>query len=176
MVIKDTNSSSDKILQKRERQKLWDKKRWADPHRRELMKLYRKKWVEQNKEKVLVIDTRYRIKHKVIICERVKRYYRNLRLRLFDILGDRKCLGCGETEFSKLRFDHKNGGGVKEYRYFGKSANMYRYYVSHPEEAKAKLQPLCMKCNILKGVLTNEEFFIILNYRKRKNRQRNKKQ
>jgi hypothetical protein len=160
--------TDDKILERRKRQKIYDAKRWADPRRRELHKIYHKRWCARNKDKVLAIGTRYRIKHRLVVCERVRNYYRNLRLRLFEILGGARCIGCGEIEFSKLRFDHKNGGGVKEYRRFGRASNMYRYYVSHPEEAKTKLQPLCEKCNILKGILTTEEFFIILNHRKTK--------
>ena len=88
---------------------------------------------------------------------RQKRRYRELRVKMFEILGD-KCMRCGFSDIRILQFDHKNGGGVKDLKVFGnQNTTMYRYYVEHPDEAKEKLQVLCPNCNWLKRV-EREEF------------------
>jgi hypothetical protein len=89
--------------------------------------------------------------------ERLAWQRRRLKLwrdKLFDILG-RKCVGCGlDSNIALLQFDHINGGGLKDViRLLGsrsRSYQYYKYYVDRSEEAKEKLQTLCIKCNWIK--------------------------
>lgn len=76
------------------------------------------------------------------------------RNKLLDILG-RKCVECGyDGDVILLQLDHINGGGLKDsIRIQGnrrRSHIFYKYYVSHPNEARTILQTLCIKCNWIK--------------------------
>lgn len=82
---------------------------------------------------------------------------------LYAILGNKcsnpACLvpgGCADIRC--LQIDHIHGGGTKE-RYEEYNNNNYKrwkYYVRHPDEAKAKLQILCANCNWIKIREKNE--------------------
>jgi len=82
---------------------------------------------------------------------------KKVRKAIIDLLGD-KCsnLACPIPKRKMnpkcLHIDHINGGGKNELRnrFNHNVYNMYAYYIAHPEEAKQKLQILCVYCNWLK--------------------------
>ena len=85
--------------------------------------------------------------------------------KLFQILGGTicNCKGClwhkGRCVVSTslcLQFDHLDGGGSKDQREHGALPRMWKYYVNHPEEAKRKLQVLCVNCNWIKRIILGE--------------------
>ena len=76
------------------------------------------------------------------------------RLKLMEILNQYVCVKCGEGDYRCLQFDHMNAGGNKDrLKHSGRNdgREMIRYYVSHPEEARLKLQLLCANCNTKKS-------------------------
>lgn len=79
------------------------------------------------------------------------------RNKLMDVLGT-SCVSCGYSDRKALQIDHICGGGSKEFREkFNKGyLTFLNYYLKHPEEAKEKLQILCVNCNRTK-VYKNKE-------------------
>lgn len=85
---------------------------------------------------------------------------------LMEVLGGKfcKCSGdkcwhessCNIIDERCLQIDHINGGGLKDIMKHGSRRDMYRYYLSHREEAKRELQVLCANCNWVKRVNNNE--------------------
>lgn len=135
----------------------------------------KRKWQNNNKDKKKISDAKYYQKHKDklnlkrtpyvrewrrkmpatrrrTIIENFrgaqKRYYYKGKEALFHILGH-VCVRCGEFDKRCLQVDHINGGGHHEARIKGRTG-MIRYYITHPEEAKQKLQVLCANCNTRK--------------------------
>jgi hypothetical protein len=74
-----------------------------------------------------------------------KEWVRKDKEKLFEILGGKLCIGCGEKEESCLQFDHID--------------RMRAYYVKHPDEAKETLQVLCASCNWKKKHKNNENSY-----------------
>lgn len=74
-------------------------------------------------------------------------YERELRLRLINLLGGRKCVECGEPDVRLLTIDHVRGGGAEDRRRMKGYGSMIRHYLFHPDEAQAQLQVLCRNCN-----------------------------
>ena len=84
-----------------------------------------------------------------IIRKNARDANRRRRLKLLEIIGS-ECIGCGFSDNRALQFDHIDNDGRDDRKRFGSSANMYRYYINHPDEAKLKLQILCANCNWIK--------------------------
>jgi hypothetical protein len=80
---------------------------------------------------------------------------KQIRESLITLLGG-LCIKCNTKD--NLDIDHINGGGNEERRIrFNRSNHMmYRYYLSHPDEAKQKLQVLCKQHNYEKAKIYNE--------------------
>lgn len=126
---------------------------------------YYKNYYQKNREKLIAYQKNYNRTHPDILRkyhiknrDRIAKYMtanaRALREKLFLLLGDKcsnpTCLvpgGC--TDKRCLQFDHINGGGTKEIRLMG-NHQMIRYYLTHPDEAKSKLQVYCANCNWIK--------------------------
>lgn len=81
-----------------------------------------------------------------------KKYRKEQRMMLFEILGGVICNHCGyDKDIRALQFDHKNGGGRKDRKRFSNSTfGMIKYYIARPQEARDKLQVLCANCNAIK--------------------------
>ena len=93
-----------------------------------------------NKDKKLVWNNNYRLR---------------IRKKLVILLGS-ICIVCGTTE--RLEIDHKSAGGCKDREMKGDNHSMYRYYLTHPEEANKRLQLLCKKHNLDKEYTNSERW------------------
>lgn len=81
-------------------------------------------------------------------AELMRKYNRQIKDTLFEILGGKTCIQCGETDESCLQLDHINDDGYADRIRFGRHTDrMKQYYVKHPEEAKRNLQVMCASCN-----------------------------
>jgi hypothetical protein len=78
-------------------------------------------------------------------------YYIKLRLKLFYLLGGPHCKHCGCRCYDVLQLDHINDDGEEDWKRFPhRYSPMVSYYLKHPEEAKRRLQVLCIDCNYKK--------------------------
>jgi hypothetical protein len=93
-------------------------------------------------------------------AQKQKEYQRKIKDKLFEILGGKICIGCGEKDESVLHFDHINGGGLQDYKRFENHTDRMRaYYVKNPELAKETLQVMCSNCNWKKKHKNNENSY-----------------
>ena len=74
-------------------------------------------------------------------------FYANLREKLFDILGGKKCANCGFTDERALGFSDIDDSRVFDIIRRGGSASSWEKYISNPDLARKKLQILCLNCN-----------------------------
>jgi len=81
---------------------------------------------------------------------------RNLRFKILDFLGGRRCKKCGFSDFRALQVDHINGGGCRDLKqglYKHGVWALYAFVKKHP----GKFQVLCANCNWIKR-WENKEF------------------
>ena len=88
----------------------------------------------------------YRSNCKSCENENNRKDYIKMKDILFTELGGKCCI-CEINDHRLLDLDHINGGGTKE-RY--NQTNTIRYYYPRIEEARKKLQLLCVVCHRLK--------------------------
>jgi len=74
-------------------------------------------------------------------------FYSTLRIKLFKILGGKKCSSCGFDNERALGFGHIDDAESFDYGQRGGSASSWEKYVSEPELARKSLQILCLNCN-----------------------------
>ena len=74
-------------------------------------------------------------------------FYVNLREKLFDILGGKKCANCGFTDERALGFSDIDDSRVFDIIRRGGSVSSWEKYISNPDLARKKLQILCLNCN-----------------------------
>lgn len=136
------------------------------PRRKEKQKLYRKRMYPQKREIILTKRRQYVRDHPDRIRLSAVKVKHNRKQEFFDMLGSRcVCDGsdcwhldcCGIEHPWILNADHKNGDGSEDKKRFADATTMRRYYLKHPEEAKEKLQVLCIMCNWFK-MFKNKEF------------------
>jgi len=77
------------------------------------------------------------------------------RYKLIILLGER-CRMCPEVKPNELEIDHIYDDGDTERAKFG-SAEIYRYYLEHPEKAFQRLQVLCKGCHDFKTFQTHRK-------------------
>ena len=76
------------------------------------------------------------------------------RQSLIDALGG-LCVQCGyNKDIRGLVLDHIHGDGKEDRKAYG--SKIFRYYINHLDEAKAKLQVLCATCNQIKAFENKE--------------------
>jgi len=73
-------------------------------------------------------------------------FYANLREKLFEILGEKKCASCGFSDERALGFSDVDDKDAFDNIRRGGSAS-WRTYISEPDLARKKLQVLCLNCN-----------------------------
>jgi hypothetical protein len=126
---------------------------------RELHKDNVKEWYQKNRDRILQRNQEYRKNNPDMMRKHNKNFVINTRNKLFEILGGKLCIGCGETDERCLQFDHINGGGRKDVEKHKSSSEMYRYYIANPDIAKETLQVMCANCNWKKKFDNNESTF-----------------
>jgi len=86
---------------------------------------------------------------------------RQMRENLVELLGGR-CVSANCTytgnDIRVLQIDHIQGGGLKELKQFKSRFSLYKYYLTHTDEAIEKLQILCTNCNWIKKYVNGERF------------------
>jgi len=75
------------------------------------------------------------------------RAYRNRKVKAFKIIGEPKCVRCGCDEIDFLEFNHKNGGGCKDWRDSNGVAMMDRILTQ--KRKTDDLEIVCRVCNAL---------------------------
>ena len=91
-----------------------------------------KRWRDANPEKQALVRLRA---------------YRNRKTKAFRVIGEPKCVRCGCDELDFLEFNHKNGGGCKEYRN-SKNQPMMDRILTNKRDIKG-LEIVCRVCNAL---------------------------
>jgi len=76
-------------------------------------------------------------------------FYSTLRIKLFKILGGKKCSSCGFDNEKVLGFAHIDDVESFDYGQRGGSASSWEKYISQPELARKSLKILCLNCNQL---------------------------
>jgi len=74
---------------------------------------------------------------------------KQIRIKLLDLLGKRKCVRCGyDKDVGALHIGHKRGGAYIQRR-SGGTLKMYLFYLRNPDVAKYDLEILCANCNAI---------------------------
>lgn len=102
----------------------------------EQIKLRQAKWVKNWRDKN---------PEKQILAR--KRAYINRKIKAMNLVGGAKCVLCGCEEIDFLEFNHKHGGGSKEYRDGNRMAMMDKL-LTNKREIEG-LEILCRICNAL---------------------------
>ena len=76
-----------------------------------------------------------------------EKFYGNLREKLFEILGGKKCVSCGFSDERALGFRDVKDKNVFDNIRRGSAAASWGKYISDPELARKNLKVLCMNCN-----------------------------
>lgn len=76
-----------------------------------------------------------------------KRAYFNRKVKALNLVGGAVCVNCGCTEVDFLEFNHKSGGGCKEWR-SDKNTPMMDRLLTNNRRAD-DLEVLCRVCNAL---------------------------
>lgn len=74
-------------------------------------------------------------------------FYANLREKLFEILGGKKCTNCGFSDERALGFSDVDDKAVFDNIRRGGAASSWGKYISDPNLARKKLRVLCLNCN-----------------------------
>ncbi len=77
-------------------------------------------------------------------------FYANLREKLFEVLGGKKCTNCGFSDERALGFSDVDNKTVFDSIRRGDSTSSWGKYISDPDLARKKLQVLCLNCNQVK--------------------------
>lgn len=93
---------------------------------------------------------RYRARHPERVKEARKRLYINRKVRAMKLVSDARCEKCGCDELDYLEYNHKGGGGAKEFREYYKQNGNYLGMTDLLLSGKRKpdgLEILCRVCN-----------------------------
>lgn len=82
------------------------------------------------------------------------------RKQIFRLLGGEQCSKCGFDDYRALQIDHKNGGGLKEFRE-NPTLLKAKKYLEHIQIHQSDYQVLCANCNWIKRFENSE----VPNYR-----------
>jgi len=104
------------------------------------------KKLEIHREKSTEATRRWRARHPEKVKQSRKNVYNNRKQRAMDKLGGALCVRCGCNELGFLEFNHKNGGGGKEWR---ESKKCMADRILSGERNTEDLEILCRLCNAL---------------------------
>lgn len=126
-------------------------KKLSEDERKEHLKEYRNKYRSSPSSKAKTKEYLESDKGKKSRSGIVSRYRAKCRVKLIKLLGgvcsNKKC-GC--TDIRCIELDHVSGGGCIERKDNGGRPKTARYYLTHLDEAKEKIQLLCSNCNRIK--------------------------
>jgi hypothetical protein len=94
-------------------------------------------------EKATEATRRYRARHPERVKEIRKRQYDTRKRRAMELVGGAKCCVCGCDEIDFLEFNHRNGGGCKEWRDKGSKPMVDKILTS-----KRRTDDLDIKCRL----------------------------
>lgn len=100
----------------------------------EQIKARQAKWVQNWREKYPEKQVQAR-----------KKAYINRKIKAFKVLGEVRCVHCGCDDVDFLEFNHKNGGGCKEWRETGGTPIMDQVLTN--KRVVDDLEILCRVCN-----------------------------
>ena len=102
--------------------------------------------LEEHRRKCAEATRRWRERYAERVAGKSKLNHINRRKRAFEILGGTFCVKCGCDVFEFLEFNHKNGGGCKEYSVIG---NHIVDKILNGQRNIDKYNVLCRVCNAL---------------------------
>jgi len=74
-------------------------------------------------------------------------FYTNLREKLFEVLGGKKCTSCGFADERALGISEINDKEAFDSVSRGEAISSWGKYISNPDLARKQLQVLCLNCN-----------------------------
>ena len=102
--------------------------------------------IKRHRAKATEATRRYRLNNPDKVLLTRKSVYLNRKVRAMEMVGGAKCKRCGCTELSFLEFNHKDGGGCKEWK--NTSASIADRILSGKRSLEG-LEVLCRVCNAL---------------------------
>jgi hypothetical protein len=124
------------------------KKYYAD--NKEKLDTANKQWVLEHPIKNRVIKQRNYTKNRKLYRQRYRQLTLEKRLKLFDVLGGKKCSRCGYSEDTRaLTFHHVRDDGLEDRKIHDGQTHFYHFYLKNADLAKANLQVLCCNCNAI---------------------------
>lgn len=103
--------------------------------------------IDQKRARRAENTRRYRLKHPERLKGIRKTAYNNRKIKAFLLVGGAVCRNCGCDEISFLEFNHKNGGGAKEYKAAQYMSMMDQILTK--KRITSDLECLCRVCNAL---------------------------
>jgi 5-methylcytosine-specific restriction endonuclease McrA len=108
----------------------------------------RKRWVAENREKLVRYHQNYRKTNRVTLAKKRLAANRVAKLEGIAAYGG-KCACCGESRSEFLTLDHINGRATEPYRIAGQKAWARLKARGWPKD---NYQLLCFNCNCAKGI------------------------
>jgi hypothetical protein len=100
--------------------------------------------LKEHRKRATEATRRWRARHPDKVKQKRKDAYNNRKQRAMDKLGGAICIRCGCDELGFLEFNHKNGGGCKEWRTAKKSM---ADRILSGERSTEDIEILCRLCN-----------------------------
>lgn len=101
----------------------------------------------ESRKKGTEATRRYRNRHPERVKAMRDKMYNSRRTRAMEMIGGAKCIRCGCDKLEFLEFNHKNGGGCREYRKERKNSMVDRLLSG--KRNVDDLNVLCRVCNAL---------------------------
>ena len=112
------------------------------PERREYLRAARKKYRERHPDRVRAQQNSWARRTR----QGTRRYHRYRDAVISILSPSMSCQDCGRVIGLEVHHIHHDGAADRER--IGDTSNKYwRYYASHPDEARARLRVLCHSCH-----------------------------
>jgi len=110
----------------------------------------------KNKEKLKERTMLWKKNNKDKVLEDSRRYRKELKINALKAYSNNKieCACCGEKEIDFLCLDHIDNNGAQERREkkYGLGTSFLKWLKAHDYPASARLQVLCLNCNMSKRI------------------------